>query len=70
MIWGMTNTQAAQWHRRYAWHPVFLDDGRTIWLEQYHTRLRCNAAGFTYRQTYREPIVDRAPPSGSKPQPT
>ena len=54
MIWGKTGVQkqfaaatakakkkaqSGIWCKRFAWHPVWLTDGRTLWLGQYERRI-------------------------------
>lgn len=54
MIWGKTYAQrrhaaavakadkkqsSGKWRQHYAWFPVWLDNGRTLWLDWYERRI-------------------------------
>lgn len=38
MKWGLVNDIRAKWHRKFAWLPVVLLDGRRAWLESVQRR--------------------------------
>src|SRR4051794_24876729 len=58
VILGRGTEELRRWHRRYAWHPVDLEDGRVAWLEWVERRHDSRARGSPCR--YRVPPPPQA----------
>ena len=62
MILGRKTEELGWWHRRYAWRPVDLEDGRVAWLEWLERRYKSPAWGSPCR--YRVPMP--TPPQAAR----
>lgn len=69
MIWGETREQRPRWGSAFAWLPVGLNDGRTIWLEWYEYKDDPLAVRPADRRHYRAAGSDWEPRRFDRPPP-